>query len=71
MSFALLGDKLLEEGTSTLKPHFSAFDLSTPFTVSGDLNMSKPAFNTISNWFHVETEPDPDKRKKMEALLGD
>lgn len=69
MSFYLPGDVYLTEGMRTLEPHFSAFKLSEPGQVSGDLVFPKPLLATVVNWFHYQKPIDPNKRELMKQLI--
>jgi len=67
MNFTLMLDNFMKEGTKRLAPHFSAFNLSAPYTVSNDAAMPKQTVATIANWFYyADKEPvDPVKRELM------
>lgn len=71
MAFALTLDKLLTDALETLAPHFSAFDFEEPFTLSGDLALSKPVIATISNKFFHGSKHDPEKRARMREELAE
>ena len=69
MAFALILDHKLGDALNTLKPHFSAFNLNDPFTISSDLGMPKPAIATIGNYLYHQDSPVPDKVTWMQQNL--
>lgn len=65
MTFNLLLDRYMTEGMRTLEPHFSAFNLAAPRTISSDVMIPKPLMATMGNWIYHDKPVDPAKRDRM------
>lgn len=55
----------MTEGMRTLEPHFSAFNLAAPRTISNDVMIPKPLMATIGNWIYHDKPLDVEKQTRM------
>lgn len=64
-------DQYIAKKMENLAPHKSAFDLSSPRTISRNLAIPNPVVSTIASWVHSRDAKivDPGVEKFMESLL--
>lgn len=52
LNFTLTLDHELTNELRNLDPHKSCFELTKPYSISGNLSVPKTVVATISNWMH-------------------